>query len=256
MNANLSFMSLPIRIVLVATTHPGNIGAAARAMKTMGLSSLYLVTPKYFPHGDATIMSSGADDILMNATVTQSLEEALSGCHLVFGTSARLRTLPLNLCNAREAAEKIIAAPKQQIAIVFGREHAGLTNEELLQCHYHVHIPTITEFSSLNVAQAVQIMSYEIRMASLTQNVTSTVTNQDLATEDEIQGFLSHIKQTVIDIDFIKSTTNIHSIMKRIHRLFHRTQLEKSEVHILRGFLKAVQRKIISSKNNGEVNLS
>lgn len=238
-----------IRIVLVATTHPGNIGATARAMKTMGLSSLYLVAPKFFPHGDATVMSSGADDVLTHAVVTSSLEQALAGCHLVFGTSARLRTLPLNLCNPNQVAKKIATTPStQKIAIVFGREHAGLTNEELLQCHYHVHIPTVPDFSSLNVSQAVQIVCYEIRMAHLQQHEQPSVVPKKLATEDEVQGLLAHIKQTVVDIDFIKSTTNVHSIMRRIYRLFHRTQLEKSEVHILRGFLKAAQRKILIEK--------
>ena len=156
---------LPSRIVLVNTTDPGNIGAAARAMKTMGLKNLYLVAPKAFPHLSASVRASHAIDILAEARVVDNLTEALQDCSLVFGTSTRVRELNWVTLTARAAAEKIITRPLQDVALVFGRERCGLTNEELQHCHFQIIIPANPDYSSLNLAAAVQIVCYELRMA-------------------------------------------------------------------------------------------
>ena len=150
-----------IRVVLVNTSHPGNIGGAARAMKNMGLSRLVLVEPRDFPSPEAEARASGASDVLESAQVVATLEEALVGCTVVLGTSARDRSLPWPLVDPRECGEKVIAEAGQgkEIALVFGREHAGLTNDELQRCHFHVHIPSSPDFSSLNLAAAVQVLS-------------------------------------------------------------------------------------------------
>lgn len=153
-----------VRFVLINTTHPGNIGATARAMKVMGLSSLHLVTPKIFPNAEATAMASGADDLLQSAVLHDSLDTALAGCPLVLGTSARMRSLPMPVLDARRAAKQALAeSASHEIAVLFGRERYGLTNEEMQRCQFLVNIPSNPEYSSLNLAQAVQILSYELR---------------------------------------------------------------------------------------------
>src|SRR5210317_2151496 len=157
-----------IRIVLINTSHPGNIGATARAMKVMGLSQLHLVDPKVFPSAEATAMASGADDLLEHAMIHDTLESALQGCSLVLGTSARLRSLPMPQMDVRKAAESALAEHAgQDVAILFGRERYGLTNDEIQRCHQLVHIDTNPAYGSLNLAQAVQVMSYELRMAAV-----------------------------------------------------------------------------------------
>jgi tRNA (cytidine32/uridine32-2'-O)-methyltransferase len=170
-----------IKIVMVATSHPGNIGAAARAMKAMGLTHLCLVAPKIFPHVEATARAAGADDILANAEVVPDLHSAIKDCQLIIGTSIRQRDLPLVLLDTRAAADKVVneaLLQQHQVAIVFGRESNGLSNEELLQCHYHMYIPSNPEFSSLNVAAAVQIVAYEIMMSrQATWNINSNINN-------------------------------------------------------------------------------
>lgn len=244
-----------IRIVLVATTHPGNIGSAARAMKTMGLSQLYLVSPKKFPHVQATELSAGADDILSLAKVTDSLVEALHGCHLVIGTSARSRGLDIPCLNPHSCAQLVSESSRNrgsQVAIVFGREHAGLTNDELLQCHYHVTIPTIQSFSSLNIAQAVQIIAYELRTCSISlesssdmsltsPDVENSMKNKQLATHDQVENFYIHLQELLVSIDFLK-ISNPRRMFQRLRRLFNRLQLEHIEVQILRGILSNIQR--------------
>ena len=150
-----------IRIVLINTTHTGNIGATARAMKVMGLSSLHLVTPTDFPNAQATAMASGADDLLRDAVVHETLDSALAGCSLVLGTSARMRSLPMPQLDARSAAGQAVAEAQQHtVALLFGRERYGLTNDEMQRCHYLVHIPSNEEYNSLNLSQAVQVLSY------------------------------------------------------------------------------------------------
>lgn len=237
-----------IRIVLVSTSHPGNIGSTARAMKTMGINSLYLVNPKSFPDYKAKEMAAGADDVLETAVVTQSLEEALVGCQLILATSARPRGLSLpGLTPAASGALVSQQSDSTQVAIVFGREHAGLTNEELLKSHYHVHIPSNPEFSSLNLAQSVQILAYEMRMNLLAPQATVAMRSDDFASADEVEQFYDHLKEVFIDIQFLK-TANPRRLMLRVRRLFNRINLEKMEVSILRGMLSQIQKSLFWAK--------
>jgi tRNA (cytidine32/uridine32-2'-O)-methyltransferase len=243
-----------IRIVLVATSHPGNIGSTARAMKTMGLNSLYLVRPKSFPDYKAKEMAAGADDILEQAVVTHTLEEALSGCQLILATSARPRGLSLpGLIPASSADLVSEQSDNTQVAIVFGREHAGLTNEELLKCHYHIHIPSNPDYSSLNLAQAVQIVAYEMRMKLLSPKALVSLREDEFATSDEIEQFYDHLKEVFIEIQFLKAA-NPRRLMLRVRRLFNRVNLEKMEVSILRGMLSQVQKSLewASKKDRGD----
>lgn len=245
MNLNL------IRIILIATSHPGNIGSTARAMKTMGLNSLYLVTPKAFPDSRAREMAAGADDLLDAATVTENLDEALIGCQLVFATSARPRGLSLPGLTPALGAELVSKQDDAtQIAIVFGREHSGLTNEELLKCHYHIHIPSNPEYSSLNLAQAVQIVAYELRMKLLAPKAEVALRFDDYATADEIEQFYEHLKEVFIQIKFLKEA-NPRRLMQRVRRLFNRVNLEKMEVSILRGMLSQIQKSLEWASKRG-----
>jgi tRNA (cytidine32/uridine32-2'-O)-methyltransferase len=234
-----------IRVVLVNTSHPGNIGGAARAMKNMGLSRLVLVQPKDFPSPEAEARASGASDILANALVVDSLEQALVDCSLVLGTSARERSIPWPLIDPRECGQKVVAEARlgQQIALVFGREHAGLTNEELQRCHFHVHIPSDPGFSSLNLAAAVQVLAYEERMAWLAGEVASPALEkpEPLATSDEMERFYGHLEQTMVDIGFLDPAKPKH-LMARLRRLFSRSSMEHTEMSILRGILTETQK--------------
>lgn len=233
-----------IRVVLVATSHPGNIGSAARAMKTMGLESLYLVNPKSFPDVRALEMAAGADDVLDHAVVTHSLDQALEGCQLILATSARPRGISLPGLTPSMAAE-LVAAQKDftQVAIVFGREHAGLTNEELLKSHYHIHIPSNPDYSSLNLSQAVQVVSYELRMKWLAPKAEVALRFDELASAEDVEQFYHHLREVFIDIQFLK-TAAPRRLMQRVRRLFNRIQLEKMEVNILRGMLSQVQKSL------------
>ena len=238
-----------IRIILVATSHPGNIGSTARAMKTMGLHRLYLVSPKVFPDPRAHEMSAGAYDVLLEkVVVTDSLEDALKGCQLVLATSARPRDIALSGLTPNECATLVAETPDNtEIAIVFGREHAGLTNDELLHCHYHIHIPSNPEFSSLNLSQAVQIVAYELRMKLLSP-VADVETRQDtLATADAVEQFYTHLREVLVEIDFLKPS-NPKRLFQRLRRMFNRIQLESMEINILRGILTHVQSAISRMK--------
>lgn len=236
-----------IRVVLVNTSHPGNIGGAARAMKNMGLSRLVLVDPRDFPSPEAEARASGASDVLENAQVVATLEEALVGCTVVLGTSARDRSLPWPLVDPRECGEKVIdeAGQGKQIALVFGREHAGLTNDELQRCHFHVHIPSNPDFSSLNLAAAVQVLGYEVRMAWLAGNrppaAAAADKTEELATSDEMERFYGHLQDTLVDIAFLDPEKPRH-LMARLRRLFGRSAVNKSEMSILRGILTETQK--------------
>lgn len=233
-----------VRIVLVATSHPGNIGSTARAMKTMGLHSLYLVNPKSFPDYKANEMAAGADDVLHDAQVVTSLEEALAGCQLILATSARPRGLSLPGLIPSSGADLISTkSDSTQVALVFGREHAGLTNEELLKCHYHINIPSNPDYSSLNLAQAVQIIAYELRMKLLSPKVEVSLQDDEEATADEVEQFYEHLKEVFIEIQFLK-VSHPRRLMQRVRRLFNRVQLEKMEVSILRGMLSQVQKSL------------
>jgi tRNA/rRNA methyltransferase len=231
------------RIVLCQTSHPGNIGAAARAMKTMGLSRLYLVQPKKFPHAEADAMSVGAIDILQNAIVCESLEQALTGCVLAIGLSARKRDLSHELVSARQAALQAarIADSQQQIALVFGTEMSGLSNAELDLCQLLAMIPTNPDFSSLNLAAAVQVMSYELRLA-LTDEAAFDNSNAalPLASNEDVERMYRHLEQTLIKIGFLNAKEP-GRLMQRIRRMYARARLEKEEVNILRGILTHTQ---------------
>lgn len=231
-----------IRIVLVATSHPGNIGSTARAMKTMGLTKLYLVNPKSFPDLKAIEMAAGADDVLNQAILTDSLDEALKGCQLILATSARPRGISLPGLTPATCAELVAArSDETEVAILFGREHAGLTNEELLRSHYHVNIPSNPDYSSLNLAQAVQIIAYELRTKLLSPAAEVALQQDRLATADEVEQFYSHLNEVMIAIEFLKPTNPTRRLQQRIRRLFNRAQLEQMEISILRGILSQVQ---------------
>lgn len=236
-----------IRIILVGTTHTGNIGSVARAMKTMGLSELYLVAPKELPDGQAYALSAGASDILANAKVFDTLQQAITDCALVVGSSARSRTLSWPMLEPRECGIKAVqAAATQPVALVFGRESSGLTNEELQLCNYHVCIAANPEYSSLNLAMAVQIVTYEVRMAWLQQvpqqqAVATAADETAYPTSGQMSNFYQHLEQTLNDTGFIiKQHPGV--VMTKLKRLFSRARPEEAEYNILRGILTSVQR--------------
>ncbi|QIQ22333.1 tRNA (cytosine(32)/uridine(32)-2'-O)-methyltransferase TrmJ [Zophobihabitans entericus] len=239
-----------IRIVLVETSHTGNIGSAARAMKTMGLSQLYLVSPVVKPDSQSIALAAGANDIVKQAVITSSLEEAIADCPLVIGTSARSRNLEWPYLDSRECGQKIVQeAVKAPVALVFGRERVGLTNEELQKCHYHVGISANPDYSSLNLAMSVQIFTYEIRMAMLqAQNKPLSLqvghTDESLypATID-MERFYQHLEQTLLQTHFI-NPNHPGQIMGRLRRLFNRSRVEQQELNILRGILTSIHKKI------------
>jgi tRNA (cytidine32/uridine32-2'-O)-methyltransferase len=228
-----------IRIVLVNTTHPGNIGAAARAMKNMGLSDLALVEPKTFPSTEAIARASGANDILAAARVCSTLEEAIADCGLVIGASARLRTIPWPQLDPKACAAMVAGNPVKT-AILFGREHSGLNNEELERCHYLLQIPCNPDFSSLNVAAALQVVAYEIFVAAQ-ENIPEERQMSPLATGEQMESFFRHLEDALWEVRFLHEKKSSPSLMRRLRRIFNRARLEQKEIHILRGILNAVQ---------------
>lgn len=233
-----------IRIILVNPSHPGNIGGVARAMKNMGLSRLYLVAPEKFPHQQATIRAVGAQDILDAAVVTADLPQALVGCEFVYATSARSRYLDWPTCDARQCGSEVAQTQHQtEVAVVFGRESSGLTNEELAHCHIHLHIPADEEFSSLNLAAAVQVVAYELRMAWLAQNPQSAREARPRAPHEQLTGFYDHLESTLIQLGYLNPRYPKH-LMQRLHRLFNRAQLDSIEINILRGILTAMNKRL------------
>lgn len=230
-----------IKIVLVATTHPGNIGSAARAMKAMGFSRLVLVSPYHFPHAEATSLASGADDLLANAEVVATLEEAIADCRLVVGTSARVRTLPWPMLTTTQTADQLLAeAQHGDVALVFGQEKSGLTNEQLQLCHAHVSIDTNDEFAVLNLSQAVQVMVYQIRSRARDVQPDNSP-ESDYATSAETQRMYAHLETALTDIGFINPNKSTQ-VIPRLRRLFARARLETTEVKILRGILSFIQK--------------
>lgn len=230
-----------IRIVLVETSHPGNIGGTARAMKNMGLTRLALVRPHHFPHADATARASGADDILRHAVVCDSLEDAIRDCTLVTGTSARLRSIPWPRLDARDSATRCMTeAPTGNVAVVFGREQSGLSNHELDRCHFLTQIASNPAFSSLNLAAAAQIMCYELRMASVDRHSTAPPEEEDdrPAASSETEGFYHHLEQTLVALEFLDPENPRH-LMRRLRRLYIRARPTRREINILRGILTA-----------------
>ncbi|WP_088332547.1 tRNA (cytosine(32)/uridine(32)-2'-O)-methyltransferase TrmJ [Lacimicrobium sp. SS2-24] len=238
-----------IRVVLVNTSHTGNIGSAARAMKTMGLSELYLVDPVKAPDGQASALAAGAGDILANCQIVPDLEQAVADCGLVVGTSARSRTLSWPMLDARECGLKLVEeAAQYPVALVFGRENNGLSNEELQQCHFHVCIPANPEYSSLNLAAAVQTLCYEVRMADLArQNQSEMAPSEEgqYPLTRELEGFYSHLEQTLNKTNFIVAK-HPGMVMTKLRRLFNRARPEAQELNILRGILASVDKRIDS----------
>lgn len=233
-----------IRIVLIETSHPGNIGAVARAMKNMCLDKLYLVRPRVFPSAEATSRASGSDDILEHAQLCESLDEALDGCRLVIGASARSRTLGWPMVDARQCAEQIVnESAMHPVAIIFGREQSGLTNSELERCHAQVVIPGNPDYMSLNIAAAVQIVCYEIHMniAGGMALMQSTALDARLATADEMNLFYQHLERVMIDTGFLKPDQP-KRLMQRLRRLYNRARPDLNELNILRGILTAVEK--------------
>lgn len=233
-----------IRIVLINTSHPGNIGSVARAMKTMGLQDLHLVSPQQFPHQKAYELSSNASDILDAATVTATLDEAIADCTFVVGTSARSRVIPWPVITPRVLADKIKQdAVHHPIAILFGCEQTGLTNDELQRCHVHVQIPANPAYTSLNIAAAVQIIAYELYVASLEHQIDDETWDYRFATAQEMELFFSHLEQVLVAVDFLK-LSNPRKLMTRLRRLFLRARLDENEMNIMRGILTAVEHQI------------
>lgn len=233
-----------VRIVLVNTSDCRNIGSAARAMKTMGLSQLILVDPIEMPNGQAQALAAGATDVLANAKVVSTLEEAISDCGLVVGTSARSRTLPWPMLDPRECGEKLIAeVGNYPVALVFGRESSGLTNEELQLCHFHVQIPANPEYSSLNLAMAVQTLSYEVRMAFLAQQNSAyeTTEEQEYPVVDETERMFEHFEQALKATGFIVPS-HPGLVMTKLRRFINRARPDSKEVKMWRGILSSVEK--------------
>lgn len=230
------------KVVLVETSHPGNIGAVARAMKNMGMDQLRLVSPKYFPHADATARASGADDVLRQATVYAQLQEAIADCEIVLGASARDRTISWPSVTARACAEKWVGKTMGNVALVFGRENSGLKNHELDLCHFLLRIPCNPGYSSLNLAAAVQVVCYELFVASGQEQVSTIgdLGEEALATAEQMEAFYQHLQQALADIGFLHPERS-RSLMRRLRRLFNRAQLDTKELDILRGILRFSQ---------------
>lgn len=229
-----------IRIVLVETSHPGNIGAVARAMKTMCLEQLVLVKPLEFPHSEASARAAGAIDILERARVVTNLDEALADCTLVAGSSARRRGLGPPGLSPRQCVQKLLAAPSDgDMAVVFGRERIGLTNEELDRCHYLIHIPANPDYGSLNLAAAVQVIAYEFMLAR-TKSHAVEESESPSTTVEEMDGLYAHLEAAARDSGFLDPANPKH-LMRRLRHLFSRARPDHSEVNILRGLLSALQ---------------
>lgn len=255
------FSLAQLRIVLIGTSHPGNIGGAARAMKNMGLTDLALVAPRCEVRtSEAISRASGADELVAAAPVHDTLEDAVGDATLVVGASARSRTLPWPMITPRQLGESLadeLAPGEARVALVFGREDTGLTNAELQRCHRHVHIPTNAEFSSLNLAAAVQVLAYECRLAWLAgqeqaaEDETApfgTEWDSPLASHADLERLFTHMEQALIDVDF-HDPDNPRQLMARLRRLYLRARPDRMEVNILRGILTAMQKRAGGSRH-------
>jgi TrmH family RNA methyltransferase len=243
-----------ITFVLVDPHHPGNIGATARAMKNMGFTDLRLVRPWSFPHAEATARAAGAEDVLENAGVFEDLEAAIADCAMVVGTSARSRYLSFELVEPRECAQRVqVAAQTSRVAMVFGAERMGLTNVELARCNLLVTIPTDPGYSSLNLAMAVQVITYELHLAIRAGSPSQPEPEVPLATAAEMSRLYVHIEEVLEQIEFHDRNGGGH-LMARIRRLFNRAAPDQNEMNILRGILTAVQakRRSAGSKTTGD----
>lgn len=233
-----------IKIVLVGTTHPGNIGAAARAMKVMGLRHLFLVNPKFAPNAESYALAAGADDILDNAIVVDSLSAALGGCVRVYGTTARKRSLAWPVVTPREAAEGALAETANgPVALVFGAEHSGLSNEDVSLCQQLIRIPTAQEFSSLNLAQAVQVCAYELFVAAQgdSQQARSGDPEDPPASAEDTERLYRHWISVMTEVGYL-FPDNPRLLPQRVRRLLARSEFSVSETQIFRGFLAAVEK--------------
>jgi len=237
----LEYQSMSIRIVLAGISHPGNIGSAARAMKNMGLERLCLVAPDRFPAMEATVMAAGADDVLERAQVFADVPSAVADCGLVVGTTARSRHLPWRTVEPREAAREIAAAAATgEVAVLFGAERTGLTNEDLERCQLLLTIPTGTAYPSLNVAMAVQVVTYEILLARRSAPDPAAASAVPLASARDMERFYAHLEEVLEDIEFRDRTGEGH-LMARLRRFFNRAVPDQNEINILRGILTSVQ---------------
>lgn len=244
-----------LRFVLVDTSHPGNVGAAARAIKTMGFGQLYLVNPRYdnvLSHPDAIAFASGAQDVLERACVVRTIEDALTGCQFVAAVSARLREFSPPVIDARAFGKRLVADSQQKSALVFGSERYGLPNQIVIDSHVLINIPTDATYSSLNLAQAIQILAYEARLAIMSAVALPNVPDATIsvgfrgesATSEQIDGMYDHLEQALTHVGFLDAD-NPKKLMPRLKRMFSRTQLEVEEVNIMRG----IARKILGLKN-------
>ena len=229
-----------IRIVLVHTSHPGNIGGVARAMKNMGVGNLYLVAPKQYPDEQANWRAASAGDVLDAAIVTETLEEAIADCQFVVGTSARGRRIPWPLLDPRDCAQRMdVASIHGEVAVLFGREDRGLTNDELKLCNLHLNIPTSEAYSSLNLAMAVQIVCYELKMRMSSQALPDDEYEQwdtPFSSSENMERFYVHLEETLVDIEFLNPAAP-RQLMSRMRRLYSRVRLDEMELNILRGIL-------------------
>jgi tRNA (cytidine32/uridine32-2'-O)-methyltransferase len=234
-------MDAAIRIVLVETSHPGNIGASARAMRTMGLQELVLVGPKEFPSPAASARAAGADDVLQRARVVDTLADAIADCHFVVGASARLRSVPVPTADARDCAamlwQRQLAGP---VAVVFGPEQSGLSNDAIARCHWLLHIPTDEDFSSLNLAMAVQVICYELRMARPAQTqAVQEASGRVPASAHELEGFNLHLEDVLSRAGFLHPD-HPQQMKLKLRRVFQRAAPDQNEINILRGILAAL----------------
>ena len=236
-----------IRFVLSNTSHPGNIGAAARAMKVMGLDNLHLINPTDYPSAEATARASGADDVLYAAEVHEGLDQSIAPCTLVMGTSARNRGMDIEVIDLETAAKMLVqAAQQQQVALIFGKERYGMTNEEMQRCHYLVKLPANPEYSSLNLGAAIQVAAYEIRMKCLEGQVV-VANNENIevpfANAEKMHSFYEHLFGIMHQVEFMHAD-NKKSLEEKLRMMFNRLRIEKHEMDILRGFLSAVNKNI------------
>jgi len=245
---SLNLIEESVKFILVGTTHPGNIGAAARAMKNMGIKQLGLVSPKEFPHEQAFNRAKAAADVLEEAVVHENLKEAVADSTFVVGTSARNRKVPWPIVSPKEAAEEIVSLSQKgegKIAVIFGREDRGLTNEELRLCNLHVHIPSSQEYPSLNLSQAIQILAYEIRLSGL--SIEGKLEKQEwdvpLANNAEIERLIEHFDQVMQEVDFYE-VDNPRQLLTRVSRFFRRSKLDHMEANIFRGVFAAIQKQL------------
>jgi tRNA (cytidine32/uridine32-2'-O)-methyltransferase len=237
----VEYQSMPIRIVLARISHPGNIGSAARAMKTMGLERLCLVAPDRFPATEATVMAAGADDLLRKAEIHPDVPSAVADCGLVVGTTARARHLAWQTLEPREAARQVVdAAASSEVAVLFGAERTGLTNDEIELCQRLLTIPTGSAYGSLNIAMAVQIVAYELHLAMRKPPPPPAQGTVPLASAREMERFYQHLEQVLGEIDF-RDRTGAGHLMARLRRFFNRAVPDQNEINILRGILTTVQ---------------